>query len=108
MTLPAFDLPLDDGRACIVRVAVPPGLMPADGWPVAYVLDIGQFESMRADPAGLPGLLVGLGVRYGSGCTSGHGVCGISRLSPRSIAATMVFMAAGFATVFLVRHVLAA
>ena len=54
------------------------------------------------------GLLVGLGVRYGSGCTSGHGVCGISRLSPRSIAATMVFMAAGFATVFLVRHVLAA
>jgi len=61
MTLPAFDLPLDDGRACIVRVAVPPGLMPADGWPVAYVLDIGQFESMRADPAGLPGLLVGLG-----------------------------------------------
>lgn len=63
MTSPAFDLPQEDGRACAVRVAVPPGLMPADGWPVAYVLDLKQFESMRADPAGLPGLLVGLGPR---------------------------------------------
>lgn len=51
------------------------------------------------------GLLVGVGTRYGSGCTSGHGVCGLSRLSPRSLVATMVFMAAGFATVFIVRHV---
>lgn len=50
------------------------------------------------------GLLVGVGTRYGSGCTSGHGVCGISRLSPRSIAATIIFMAAGFVTVFLLRH----
>jgi uncharacterized membrane protein YedE/YeeE len=50
------------------------------------------------------GLLVGVGTRYGSGCTSGHGVCGISRLSPRSIAATIIFMAAGFITVFLLRH----
>jgi len=53
------------------------------------------------------GLLVGAGTRYGSGCTSGHGVCGLSRLSPRSLAATVAFMAAGFATVFAVRHVLA-
>jgi uncharacterized protein len=52
------------------------------------------------------GLLVGLGTRYGSGCTSGHGVCGIARLSPRSIVATLAFMASGFVTVFLVRHVL--
>jgi uncharacterized membrane protein YedE/YeeE len=52
------------------------------------------------------GLLVGIGTRYGSGCTSGHGVCGISRLSPRSLAATAAFMAAGFATVYLIRHVL--
>jgi uncharacterized protein len=52
------------------------------------------------------GLLVGVGTRYGAGCTSGHGVCGISRRSPRSLAATAVFMAAGFATVFLVRHVI--
>jgi uncharacterized protein len=52
------------------------------------------------------GLLVGLGTRYGSGCTSGHGVCGLSRLSPRSMIATLAFMAAGFAMVFVVRHVL--
>jgi uncharacterized membrane protein YedE/YeeE len=49
-------------------------------------------------------LLVGAGTRYGSGCTSGHGVCGLSRLSPRSLAATLAFMAAGMATVFVVRH----
>jgi uncharacterized membrane protein YedE/YeeE len=53
------------------------------------------------------GLLVGLGTRYGSGCTSGHGVCGLSRLSPRSLAATLAFMGAGFATVFVVRHLIA-
>ena len=53
------------------------------------------------------GLLVGFGTRMGSGCTSGHGVCGIARLSPRSIVATLVFMAAGFVTVFVTRHVLA-
>ncbi|MFV0283279.1 MAG: alpha/beta hydrolase [Castellaniella sp.] len=61
MISPAFDLPLEDGRTCTVRVAAPPGCMPAHGWPVAYVLDLKQFESMRADPRGLPGLLVGLG-----------------------------------------------
>ncbi|WP_426178320.1 YeeE/YedE family protein [Pseudomonas sp. TWRC1-2] len=54
----------------------------------------------------MAGLLVGLGTRYGSGCTSGHGVCGISRLSPRSLVATVCFMTAGFATVYLIRHVL--
>lgn len=52
------------------------------------------------------GLLVGIGTRYGAGCTSGHGVCGLSRLSPRSAVATAVFMAAGFATVFVLRHLL--
>ncbi|GAB3470596.1 YeeE/YedE family protein [Massilia terrae] len=50
------------------------------------------------------GLLVGIGTRYGSGCTSGHGVCGISRLSPRSLVATAAFMLAGFVIVFVVRH----
>ena len=54
----------------------------------------------------LAGLLVGVGTRYGAGCTSGHGVCGISRLSPRSLAATACFMAAGFATVYVLRHLL--
>jgi uncharacterized membrane protein YedE/YeeE len=52
------------------------------------------------------GLLVGFGTRYGSGCTSGHGVCGISRLSPRSLVATLGFMASGFVTVFVLRHLL--
>ncbi|KGF82857.1 YeeE/YedE [Massilia sp. JS1662] len=52
------------------------------------------------------GLLVGVGTRFGSGCTSGHGVCGIARLSPRSLLATVCFLAAGFVTVFVVRHVL--
>jgi uncharacterized membrane protein YedE/YeeE len=55
----------------------------------------------------LAGLLVGLGTRYGSGCTSGHGICGLARHSPRSLAATLCFMAAGFTTVYLVRHLLA-
>jgi uncharacterized membrane protein YedE/YeeE len=54
----------------------------------------------------LAGLLVGVGTRYGSGCTSGHGVCGLARLSPRSLVATLTFMGAGFATVFILRHVL--
>ena len=54
----------------------------------------------------LAGLLVGVGTRYGSGCTSGHGVCGISRLSPRSLVATAAFMAAGIATVYVTRHIL--
>jgi uncharacterized membrane protein YedE/YeeE len=52
------------------------------------------------------GVLVGIGTRYGSGCTSGHGVCGISRLSPRSMVATACFMFSGFATVFVLRHLL--
>lgn len=56
----------------------------------------------------IAGLLVGIGARYGSGCTSGHGVCGISRLSPRSIIATLTFMSSGFVTVYLARHVLGA
>jgi uncharacterized membrane protein YedE/YeeE len=52
------------------------------------------------------GLLVGWGTRYGSGCTSGHGVCGLARRSPRSLVATLAFIGAGFATVLVVRHLL--
>ncbi|MBP6406030.1 MAG: YeeE/YedE family protein [Proteobacteria bacterium] len=55
----------------------------------------------------IAGLLVGVGTRYGSGCTSGHGVCGLSRLSPRSLVATLAFMGAGFVTVYLARHAFA-
>ncbi|MFS2007847.1 YeeE/YedE family protein [Duganella sp. CT11-25] len=52
----------------------------------------------------IAGLVVGVGTRYASGCTSGHGICGVSRLSPRSMAATAIFMAAGFIVVYLLRH----
>ena len=54
----------------------------------------------------IAGLLVGIGTRYGSGCTSGHGVCGLSRRSPRSIMATVAFMFAGFVTVYIARHLI--
>ena len=54
----------------------------------------------------IAGLLVGIGTRYASGCTSGHGVCGLSRLSPRSLLATASFMSAGFVMVYVLRHVL--
>ena len=54
------------------------------------------------------GLLVGFGTRMGSGCTSGHGICGISRLSKRSMIATMTFMFAGFVTVYLIHHIIGA
>jgi uncharacterized membrane protein YedE/YeeE len=86
------------------RLAFTGGLI---GAPVIYSLfwrlpDI----HIEANPVTLiiAGLIVGFGTRIGSGCTSGHGVCGISRLSPRSIVATLTFMAMGFVTVFLVRH----
>jgi len=91
-------------------------------WRAAFLLGLlaapGAYLLMAALPrpqidAGwgalvLGGLLAGVGTRYGSGCTSGHGVCGLSRLSPRSLAATLAFMAAGFVTVFVVRHILQA
>ena len=77
------------------------------GAPLAYaLLAAPPAATVEADGLTLvaAGLLVGLGTRYGAGCTSGHGVCGISRLSPRSLVATAAFMLAGFATVFLTRH----
>lgn len=65
------------------------------------------FESSVPPPwLAISGLIVGVGVYFGSGCTSGHGVCGMARLSPRSVAATAIFMATTTATVFVVRHVL--
>lgn len=70
--------------------------------PAAY-----QFSLARS-PAALviAGLLVGYGTRLGSGCTSGHGICGVSRLSPRSLVATITFMAFGAATVLVINHLL--
>ena len=66
------------------------------------------FNQTVSNNAGLMiagGLLVGFGAGYGGGCTSGHGVCGIARLSPRSLIATAIFITTGFATVFVMRHV---
>jgi uncharacterized membrane protein YedE/YeeE len=73
---------------------------------VALVLGQAATPRIEAGVATLvaAGLLVGIGTSYGSGCTSGHGVCGLSRLSPRSLAATAAFMLAGIATVFVARH----
>jgi len=79
--------------------------------PIAFVLvaPVPPAHLSRSAPVLIvAGLLVGLGTRLGGGCTSGHGVCGVARLSRRSLVATMVFAAAGMATVFVVRHVLAA
>ncbi len=68
-----------------------------------------EAPTIDADTATLiiAGVLVGVGTRYGSGCTSGHGVCGLSRLSPRSLVATLAFMGSGMAIVFVMRHLLA-
>ncbi len=89
------------------RIAFVAGLVAA---PLAWRV-LAALPEIRVDansPALLAaGLLVGVGTRYGGGCTSGHGVCGVSRASPRSIAATVAFMAAGFATVFVARHLIA-
>ena len=90
------------------------------GWRIAFVSCLVGAPLVFGLVAGLPpvqvdadiatlvvaGLLVGVGTRYGSGCTSGHGVCGLSRLSPRSMVATAAFMLAGFVTVFIVRHLI--
>ena len=101
------------------------GLLPAKpgdtGWRIAFLLGMaaspfvftvlapaGFMQAPRIDASYLliviAGLMVGLGTRYGSGCTSGHGVCGLSRMSPRSLAATLSFMGAGFLVVFVARH----
>jgi len=90
------------------RVSFLAGLFAAP-WVVQALAPVGWLDAPRIDAStGLvvvSGLLVGWGTRYGSGCTSGHGVCGLSRVSPRSLAATGLFMAAGFATVFVLKHI---
>ena len=110
-----------NGRIAGISGVVGGLLLPARGdvgWRVAFVLGLLAAPAAYVLAARLPhpqidagwgalvlaGLLVGIGTRYGSGCTSGHGVCGLSRLSPRSLAATAAFMGAGFLTVFVVRH----
>lgn len=90
-------------------------------WRILFLLGLplGAWLAVQLGLAGLPsapptnltlavigGLLVGFGTRLGSGCTSGHGICGLARLSPRSLAATIVFMAAGMASTFVLRHLI--
>lgn len=90
------------GAAWIVLglLAAPFVYQAALGAPVA------QTVSDHGGLMAVAGLLVGYGAAYGGGCTSGHGVCGIARLSPRSIVATVSFMATGFVTVYVMRHVI--
>ena len=92
------------------------------GWRIAFTLGLilapiiwllfAELPNVQIDATYnlliVAGVIVGFGARYGSGCTSGHGVCGISRLSPRSIIATLAFMGTGFLTVFIMRHILGA
>ena len=120
--LAAVLLALFNGRVAgisgIVGALLPPRAQ-GGAWRVAFVVGMlaapllySLFATVPAveSPVSWPvlviaGLLVGFGTRLGSGCTSGHGVCGLSRLSARSLVATLCFMATGFATVLVVRHV---
>ncbi len=119
--LSACLLLLSVGRIAGISGIVSGLLGPAPGdrsWRLAFVLGlvagclVVRLAGTAVQPivgAGFPelviaGLLVGFGTRLGNGCTSGHGVCGLARLSPRSLAATATFMAAGALTVFVMRH----
>lgn len=121
--LAAAMLVLLNGRIAGISGVLAGLLKPVKGdvlWRAAFVVGLVASPVVYALFASLPtprieatwgalvlaGLLVGVGTRYGAGCTSGHGVCGLSRLSPRSLVATAAFMGAGFVTVFLIRHVL--
>jgi len=120
--LAAAMLLLLNGRIAGISGVLGGMLRPAQGeiaWRAAFLLGLVLSPLAFALGVALPavevdanvavliiaGALVGLGTRYGSGCTSGHGVCGLSRGSPRSMAATAAFMLAGIATVFATRHV---
>jgi len=122
--LAAAALILFNGRIAGISGIVGGLLRPARGdvgWRLAFLLGLVGAPLVYGLAAALPevtveaggptlvaaGLLVGVGTRYGAGCTSGHGVCGLSRQSPRSLAATLAFMLAGFATVFITRHLIA-
>jgi uncharacterized membrane protein YedE/YeeE len=86
--------------AFLLGLIVAPAVLAAFVAPVVPTIDAGPTTLIIA------GLLVGIGTRYGGGCTSGHGVCGLSRLSPRSLIATLAFMGTGMAIVFAMRHLL--
>ncbi|AXF85478.1 hypothetical protein DTO96_101209 [Ephemeroptericola cinctiostellae] len=110
------------GISSIVGGLLQPNMAGQRAWRVAFILGLllapslyrlfSPYPTVQIE-AGTPalvvaGLLVGIGTRYGSGCTSGHGICGISRLSLRSIVATSCFILAGFVTVYVLRHLIVA
>ena len=82
--------------------------MAASPFVASLLLPVDYLEAPRIEAGyiaiAVAGLLVGFGTRYGSGCTSGHGVCGLSRLSPRSLVSTLTFMGLGFLVVYVMRH----
>lgn len=102
-------LRLDDPADWRLRAAIIVGM--ASG-PLVYLVATGQLPRLDLPISNtavvVGGLIVGLGVSYGGGCTSGHGVCGNARFSRRSLVATVTFMATAFATVFIIRHILEA
>ncbi|MCK0207613.1 YeeE/YedE family protein [Starkeya koreensis] len=95
------------GKGVAERFAFIAGLVGAP-FLVAAITGAPVVQTVSDDPPlmAAAGLLVGFGAVWGSGCTSGHGVCGLARLSPRSMVATAVFMTAGFLTVFVTHHVI--
>ncbi len=93
----------DDGLAGRLAFVLGIAAAPLVAWIASGAMPAPRIEASTPVLA-IAGLLVGFGSVWGSGCTSGHGVCGLSRLSPRSLVATMAFMATGMATVFVVRH----
>ena len=114
-------LVLANGRVAGISGIVGGILSPQSGdvaWRIAFIAGLLAAPVVHSAVSVLPaitidvtypmmivaGLVVGVGTRYGGGCTSGHGVCGLSRLSPRSLVATLSFIASGFATVYFLRH----
>ena len=91
------------------RLSVILGLLSAPLW-AAVLFEMHPIQVIDASWSAIvvAGLLIGFGAVYGSGCTSGHGICGLSSLSPRSMVATLSFMLAGFITVFVIRHMIGA
>lgn len=111
------------GMTGILGGLLPPQPVPDRAWRIAFLLSAmaapvvwlllsGRAPSLTVTASPLTliagGIIVGLGVTLGAGCTSGHGICGLARLSPRSLAATLTFMIATAATVYVVRHVIGA
>lgn len=111
------------GISGILGGLFPPGSSGEFGWRIAFLSGMLVAPVLCVGAGGVPlhveidasygvlvvaGLLVGFGSRLGAGCTSGHGVCGIGRASPRSVAATIVFMAVAIVTVFATRHLIGA